>query len=246
MKTLLLIPFLIASLCGQQKKAPPKLLRIIPLGEEPELKQLPVGPDGIIPLQAPPPGSVLPMPLALRTGEIQIPLQLALFNHTKPLAIPAEVKEFDLRKIKPDMPWLTRKAPSVPLSLGVLYRNSRTMSWNNPELLLLRDDATALPAGRIRFINTSNTMVLYRIGTRKQLTTYGVGPGKVSSKLLKPGGDQIWIGYKDATGKIVDYPLSIKVALEKDERAQFFFYKPQAKEPRKPFLIYKKIEKTPK
>ena len=245
MKALLLIPFLVTSLFSQQK-APPKLLRIIPLGEEPTLKQGVLNDKGILVIPPPPKGSVLPSPLAFKTGEVQSPLQLALLTFTPPLSIPSDIPDYALRNTKTNVDWLAKKTPRIPLSLGVLYRNPQTMSWDNPQFLLLRDDAASFPAAKVRFVNTSEKMVLFRIGKSAKPTTYGVAPGGASVKQLKVGANQIWIGYKDAKGKITDYPFKMDIVIKNNERAQFFFYKPQAKNPRKPFLIFKKVEQVPK
>ena len=244
MKAVLLLPFLIASLFAQDN--PPKFLRLLPLGEVPTLKPAGIDPKTKARLfKEPPPGSFLPSDLGIQAGENILPLQLSLQSITPLLALPAETTDLLLRPSNGGAPWLSNKAPSLPLTLGVLYRDSATMNWNNPKLLLLKDDGTAFPKGTARFVNVSDTMVLLRIGKGPKLTTYGIPPGGSTRKPLKPGENQIWIGYKDQRGQITVHTEN-GIFLQEGDRAAYFFYKPQAKKPRKPFLIHHKIEKVPK
>jgi uncharacterized membrane protein len=244
MKGLLLIPFLVASLFAQD--APPRHLRLLPLGEVPTLK-----PNGIDPktkarlFKEPPPGSFLPSDIGFQAGENILPLQLSLQSITPLFKLPAETTDLLLRPTNGGAPWLSKKAPRLPLLLGVLYRDPATMNWNNPKLLFLKDDATAFPKGTARFVNVSETMVLLRIGKGPKLTTYGIPPGGSTKKPLKMGENHIWIGYKDKGGQITMHTEN-DIFLQEGERAAYFFYKPQAKKPRKPFLIHHKIEKPPK
>ena len=247
-------------LCAQEENVPPKKLRIVPLGEAPELEEGPLSPNGIRTFKEPPVGSFIPRPLALQTGEIKKPLYFGLLHFTPTLTFPGETKQIEIREIKGDKVWFTRNAPTHLLSLGVLYRDPATMSWNDPKMIFLKDDAVTFPARHARFTNTTGKTVYVRVWKKdhredsEEPETHTVSPGGVLLKPLEPGENVVWIGTDNRKELSRDrYELNgysdywtNKIFLEDNERINFFFYKSQIKQPRLPFLMHKKVEKIPR
>jgi hypothetical protein len=270
MKTLLPATFALALLsgllCAQEESIPPKHLRLIPLGEAPELEEGPLSPNGIRTFKEPPPGSFIPRPLALQTGETRKPLYFGLLHFTPVITVPGEVARLEIRETKTNNVWLSQNAPNHPLTLGVLYRDPETMSWNNPKLIFLKDDAASFPTKNARFVNTTGKPVYFRMGKAALWDAHPhrhssdvppietVPPGETVIKALDPGENVVWIGADNereikqsgfGPNQYVDYWRN-KIFLEEDERLNFFFYKSQMKNPRLPFLMHKKTEKIPR
>lgn len=244
MKALFLIPLLVATAWSQQK-VPPKVVRFLPLGQIPNLEPLEIDPDTKARIfKDPPKGAYLPKGLALQNGNNQTPLILTLSTLTKPIQIPGNMKQIEIKEVNAGNPWLTSKKAIPSSGLGVLYRDPQAMSWLNPKMLLLPDDARSFPKNHVRIVNTSDVMVLYRIGEGKNPTTYGIPPGQVRVKPLKVGETMIWLG-TNSPKKPYPEAWSNRVTLKDGERTQFFCYKPQHKKKDVHVLVEWKTEKAP-
>ena len=201
---------------------PPKHIRFLPLGELPawkeELK------DGVRKGLKPPPGSVPPEDTALLSGDQAIPFDMTLRAFTKMLTMAPTTPKLEIRKGKETAatPWLsTSRPPAAPLSLGVLFRDPATMSWDNPKMLLLPDDPSSFKAGEIRFVNVSDKTVLVKLGR----SAFGIAPGKTASKPIKEGKTPILVGYLEGKAQKEIWQNEIKVL--SNQRVQCFFYKAQ-------------------
>jgi hypothetical protein len=122
------------------------------------------------------------------------------------------------------------------------------MTWKQPEMLLLKDDPTSFPAGKIRLVNISERMILVQLGDPKARPTpkiFGVPAGKSTQKPLKVGKNQIRVGYLDANGQ-KQWIWSNQVRLLQNQRIQTFFYKAQGEDPRQPVLFHFTPEPLPR
>lgn len=251
MNPLFPVTFALALLSGllNAQDMPPKHFRFIPLGELPAWKEKLE--NGIRVGQEPPAGSVPPKELSILSGEdTQIPFKVGLRSMTSVLTIPGETPALKISKGKvgAGQDWLTSRLPAGKLSLGVLYRDPTTMNWNNPKMMLLKDDASSFPAGNIRFTNVSDIMVIIQIGDWNAKPTpkvYGIRPGKTSMKPLKVGKNQIRVGYAGPGGS-QRWIWSNQVRLLENQRIQGFFYKAQSKDPRNPVLFHFVPEPLPR
>lgn len=200
---------------------PPKHIRFLALGELPvwreELK------DGVRKGIKPPEGSVPPAGTALLSGDQAIPFKMTLRAFTNVLTMAPTTPKLEIRKGKDAAatPWLSARRPAAPLSLGVLFRDPATMSWNNPKMLLLKDDPSALKPGEIRFVNVSDKTVLVKLGTK----AFGIPPGKTATKPIKEGRTPILVGYLDGKTQKEIWENQLKVL--SNQRVQCFFYKAQ-------------------
>ena len=200
---------------------PPKHIRFLPLGELPawkeELK------DGVRKGLKPPPGSVPPEDTGLLSGDVPIPFKMTLRAFTDVLTIAPTTPKLEIRKGKDTSatPWITAGRPAAPLSLGVLFRDPATMSWNNPKMLLLKDDPSSFKAVQIRFVNVSDKTVLVKFGGG----AFGIAPGKTAIKSIKEGQNPILVGYLEGKTQKEIWENQIKVLSK--QRVQCFFYKAQ-------------------
>lgn len=235
MKHFLISLFSLSVLSGTiaaQEDIPPKHLRFIPLGERPTWREELI--DGIrVGLEAPE-GSMPPSELSVSSGKEllnSVPFQPNLRSMSKMLTIQGDTPKLLLKegKIGVAQNWLATKIPAAPLSLGILYRDPASMNWANPKMLLLKDDKSSFPSGKIRFANTSDRMVIIQIGdwrASKPPQIFGIRPGTVSIKDLKVGNNQMRVGYTEAGGA-KNWIWSNQIRILGNQRVQAFFYKAQ-------------------
>lgn len=246
MKKLLLTALGATALSGvalAQEKAPPKNIRFIPLGELPvweeEFK------DGVRVQKKAAPGALPPSTVTYGGGgeeEDAKNLRLSLRSFSDIATFPASSEAMILKtggvagKV-----WKQSKMPASTLSLGVLFRDNKDMTWDKPQLMVLRDDRDAFPVGKMRFVNVSDSIVLVQMQGEK---AFGLAPGKTAMKSIKVGSTGIKVGYKTAEGgtKAI-WQNNVKV--RSGERVQCFFYKAQGKKPREAVKFVAKPETLP-
>ncbi|MEN8772871.1 MAG: hypothetical protein ABF379_03100 [Akkermansiaceae bacterium] len=210
----------LASAAGAQDN-PPKHIRFLALGELPVWKE--TLENGVRKGVKPPPGSVPPEETALLSGDQGIPFKMTLRAFTDILTIAPTTPKLEIRSGEGEAAtaWLSKPRPAAPLSLGVLFRDPATMTWNNPKMLLLKDDPSSFKAGEIRFVNVSDKTVLVKLGK----TAFGIAPGKTAIKPIKEGVNPILVGYLEGNTQKEIWENQIKVLSK--QRVQCFFYKAQ-------------------
>ena len=229
-KILLSLGFAALACLAKGQDTPAKHLRFSPLGELPVWEERIE--NGMRVGQAPPPGSVPPKEVSIMSSSAAVPFDLGLRAFSKRVTISGETEALLLRKgADPQAPaWLRSRMPAAPLSLGVLYRDPATMSWNDPKMLLLKDDATSFPTGKIRFVNVSSETVVIMLGDpkkdRPKPTAFGLAPGKSVQKDLKVGKNMINVGYVLANGGRKSIWKN-EINVLKSQRVQCFFYEAQ-------------------
>lgn len=246
MKKLLLTALGATALSGSvlaQNQEPPKHIRFIPLGELPvweeEFK------DGVRVQKKSAPGALPPSTVTYGGGgedEDAKNLRLSLRTFSDLATFPAASEGVVLKtggvsgKV-----WKKSRMPASTLSLAVLFRNNADMTWDKPELLMLRDDRDAFPVGQMRFVNVSDSVVIVQMAGSK---AFGLAPGKTAMKPVKVGSTGIKVGYKTADGgsKAI-WQNNVKV--RSGERVQCFFYKAQGKKPREAVKFVAKPETLP-
>lgn len=251
LRSFLLLTVLSSPLTGQD--VPPKHFRFLPLGELPKWDDELVNDDerqGIRVGKEPPPGSVPPRDASILSGEADLAIDLKLGSFTERVTIDGETPTLTLKegKVGAGVPWLNSRMPSSNLNLGVLYRDPQAMTWKQPKMLLLKDDATSFPAGKIRLANVSDRMILVQIGDPEAKPTpkiFGVPAGQAVQKPLKVGKNQIRVGYLTAR-RTKQWIWQNEVVLQANQRLQTFFYKAQGKDPRQRVLFRFVPEPLPK
>ena len=228
-KIILSLGFVALASLSNGQDVPTKKLRFMPLGEQPIWKDKVAG--GLRQGQKPPKGALPPADVSIMSGKSGVPFKLGLRAFSKTITISGETEGLLLREGEdPQAPaWLKSPMPSAPLSLGVLYRDPKTMSWNDPKMLLLKDDAASFPTGSIRFVNVSSKTVFFMFGAKgdtplPEMT--GVAPGKSAIAKLKVGKNVITVGYV-AEGGARKMIWGNQINVLKNERVQCFFYKAQ-------------------
>lgn len=200
----------------------PKFLRFLPLGELPVWEEELI--DGIRQGKEPPKGSMPPNPVSMASAGTVVPFSLTLRSMTPILKLDAASEGLLLKNGEtPESPTLFRKPkPSAPLSLGILYPNPATMLWDQPQMLMLKDDAATFPKGTIRFVNISDKVVIVQLGDGAR--PFGIAAGGTSIKPVTQGVNQIKVGYQTANGGQKQiWQNQIRVLA--NQRVQCFFYK---------------------
>ncbi len=241
LKRYFLIALGASSLAFGQDKVPPKHIRFIPLGELPTWSEDLI--DGIRQQRKSPPGSVPPSLVSYTGREGVKNLRLNLRSFTGIATFPGESDGMILKEGKElsGNDFLKSGLPAAPLSLGVIFRDLETMSWDEPRLLMLGDDAKSFPVGQMRFVNVSDSTVVVQLDGVKP---FGIAPGKVSMKPLKVGSSAIKVGYvPEGGGSKAIWQNNIK--LQSGQRMQCFFYKAQGKKPRDAVKFHFASESVP-
>ena len=230
MKILLLTALGVTAISGlafAQDKAPPKHVRFIPLGELPvweeEFK------EGVRVQKKSAPGALPPSTLTYNGGDEMKNLRLSLRAISELTTFQANAEGIVLKTGgEAGKEWFKSRIQASTLSLGVLFRDNSDMTWEKPQMLMLRDDPGAFPVGQMRFVNVSDSVVIVQMAGIK---AFGLAPGKSAMKPVKIGSNPIKVGYKTADGgsKAI-WKNNVKV--RSGERVQCFFYKAQGKKPR--------------
>lgn len=246
--SLLPLSLLLGSLSAQEEDVPPKFFRFIPLGELPMWDEELV--EGIRKGKEPPEGSMPPKPASIISGAEPVPLRLSLRAMSDMVKVAGATPRLTIKEgeVGAAQNWLTEKMPTAPLSLGVLFRNPQTMTWKQPELLLLKDDPSSFPAGKIRLVNVSQRNILVQIGNPNANPAppiFGVRAGKETQKDLEVGVNQIRVGYIDRNGR-QQWIWSNQVRLLRNQRLQTFFYQAQGENPRQEVLFHFVPEPLPR
>ena len=199
----------------------PKHLRFFPIGGLPIWKE--TLKKGVREGDPHLPGSVPPKVSMVSGGKV-VPLDLMLKVFTPLQTLAPSTKGLTLKDgLAPESPnWLRQAKPTAPLSLGVLLPNAADKLWFKPRMLMLDDDASSFPAGKIRFVNVSDKVVYIRIGGERG-RAFGVAPGKASKpRPVKIGSNSLKTIYRNGKGEDVTiWKNAIKVAA--NQRVQCFF-----------------------
>ena len=148
-------------------------LRLLAVGDEPPWDE--IEREGIRIEQPPPPGSMPPRELQLATesgAELGNPVRIRL-NQVSGV-LPVRPGRVDLHEVtetglSPD-PWHSLQFPKKSAGLGLLWRDPGKKKWTKGRSLLLPDDLTSFPAGRVRIVNISSYSVLLEYGKEKRGT----------------------------------------------------------------------------
>ena len=214
---------------------PPKHLRFITLGERAPWREQLI--DNVRKGLKPPPGSEPPKETSLVSGDQAIPFKMVLRAFTPMLTISGSTENLEVRSGEGPgaTPWITRPKPVAPLSLGVLYRDSATMSWNNPKILLLKDDSASFKTGQMRFVNISEKSLEIQLGAvpadpteRVNFETLMVAAGEVVMTPIQEGLNRIMVRYVELGnegGKTQVWNNQFRVL--SSQRVHCFFYQAQ-------------------
>jgi hypothetical protein len=246
---LLLCILLPTSLHGQddppppEKKAPPRTLRLLPLGEPPPFRQ--EIRDGVRYELEPPPGSIPPRLIRLGLPETeesapppeQEPTRLNLGRIGEPMKIPAGKNPLILREgDSPDdpeaKPWLRITPPETGNILAIIWRDPGT-TWATPRAITFPESAAAFPAGNVRLLNLTPADIGIQLNQKRIL----LKPGKSVLQAIPQGADlPIEVSYNDGTGNFVRLHSS-SVLLNPGERCQVIIHRADSEKPRRPVRV---------
>jgi hypothetical protein len=122
-------------------------------------------------------------------------------------------------------PWLKGSLEGFCHSLAVLYLDQVEDTWKKPKVKFLPDDAEAFPVGRIRFVNTTEQVMLIKLG---KLNPFGLAPGAAGQKSMEVGKTSLKIGFL-SSDKLAKTIWQNHVILGEKERIQCFFSKTRKK-----------------
>ena len=224
-------------------KVPPRLLRLLPLGESPPFRQ--DVRDGVRYELEPAPGSIPPRQVRFGEGETPILIRLNLGRASESVKIPPGTapvlfREADAPVDPAVKPWLSLYPPETGDVLAVIWRDPGSR-WSQPRSLLFPDSGAALPAGSIRIVNLLPAETALVFGTDRVI----LAPGKALVKAIAIGSDlPIHIAYKLPSGQYQRF-YSGAVLLNANERAQIFIHRADGEKPRQPAKVVTLSEIAP-
>ena len=238
-KHLLLLSLCLPFVANAQDDSPSKYIRFIPLGERPTwgediIDEVRVERENV-------PGAKPPADFSIATsGKDFETHNMRLREFTKVIKVKTSAKGLNITEGKNPggKEFIKSRFPAKPYSLGVLYRDNTDMTWLKPKLMVLPEDLSSFPLGKIRFVNTSPFEVAVKFGEER---AFPVKPGKAIYKTLKVGETQAVIAVKNSAGAYKRM-LTNNITMGRKQRIQAFFYKAQGKSPKSPVKIHIKPE----
>ncbi|RYD20492.1 MAG: hypothetical protein EOP88_14855 [Verrucomicrobiaceae bacterium] len=240
---LLAIALLFAGAFASAQEMPERHVRFLPLGELPPFRQQIR--DGIRVELEPPPGSIPPREVVLGFGEgpgDSTPLRLG--ETTTALKIPPGPGPLLLRQrdAKEDSkPWLSLSRPENGDFLVLLWRDSRTKTWENARSMVLPDDRVSAPAGSVRFVNCSPATIGIALGKEKLL----LGAGKMFRRDIPSGKDQVFQVYLADTSGGVKVLHAGALLQNGGERGLVLIYRADGVAARRPLKVAVRREMVP-
>ncbi len=239
-----LLAALLAGIAGaQEKPVETHALRLLPLGNRAPFRQ--EIRDGVRHEIDPPEGSLPPREVSagaaagdgepsadsgegarLRLGEASAVIPIPMTGDP-PTLPPVVIRDKEANRI-----WLKPRLAGGPASMVLVWRSGKT--WSQVRSLALDDSPAAVPQGSCRVVNVAATEVGVVWGKQR----YRLLPGK--SMLLRFAVDrpreQLGILYPDAKGALVP-AISTTVDAEARTRRQFFVYRADRAEARRPIQV---------
>lgn len=230
------------SLAQSSEKKAKGWLRILPVGDAPPWMEVEEG--GVRKQVSAPVGSVPPFEVKVpeQEGEENEPVRLNLNSISSRFV--ASVGSIPLSD--PEGPageaWHTLKMPARSSALAVLWRDPEKKKWTTARSLMLPDDTTAFPGGRVRILNISK----YPIGVRFQGKGSGLAPGKmvmagVKGQALKDAPFEINIpNGKGGWKRIFDRAITQSAS----ERTNIIIYTADGVKPLRPAQVFIRRERA--
>ena len=244
MKMRLLVPVLwlalFAPVWGQESTGGAKgWLRILPVGDAPPFRQ--EIRDGVrqemeSPEGAQPPRElVVPVREGRKDEEKKLRLHLgrvseAVLVCAGPLIL-SEGQEAD-----DPVGWAKIKMPERSAALAIMFRDPRGKSWDSVRSIVLPDDPTSFPAGRVRFVNASP----FPVSVLFQGKSTVMKPGQVMLKQSATGGamedEQLQIVVRVAKG-LTKRIFDASVSQNSRERTNVIIHWADGEKPRRPARV---------
>ena len=236
-------------LLAQDEKKRDRALRILAVGQEPPWREVIQGGRRV--QVTPPEGSLPPGRLQLSNAEgielgeavgvklNQISSVMSVSPGTHPLHGSGE------GGLDPK-PWYSLKFPSMAAGLAILWRDPSKGKWTGGcKGVLLRDDLTGFPAGRIRIVNVSRYPLGLKFGAEKGL----LKPGQVLLRAGKSGAfDRVplELSVKDKSGRWVRV-ISQQINQRPEHRTHIVLYTNDGEAPTRPVgaVVLRETARTP-
>lgn len=240
---------LVAPVWAQENTDSPKgWLRILPVGDAPPFLQevredvrqeLPT-PEGAIP----PRELVVPVRKGQKDGEGKIRLRLGRVSQAFPVSPGPLVLSADQNADDPEG-WTKITMPQQSAALAIMFRDPRGKTWDSVRSIVLPDDATSFPAGRVRFVNASPLLV----NVSFQGKNIAMKPGQVIFRQSAEGGaitdEPLQVAVRDAKGRtkrIFDSAIS----QSRGERTNVIIHWADGENPRRPARVLLQRERPVK
>lgn len=201
---------MVAPVWGQEDTDSAKgWLRILPVGDAPPfiqevrggVRQQLAAPEGALP----PRELVVPVRKGQKDGEEKLRLHLGRVSQAF-LVSSGPLLLSDGQNADDPEGWTKIKMPKRSAALAVMFRDPSGKSWESVRSIVLPDDATSFPAGRVRFVNASPFLVNVSF------------QGK--NVVMKPG--KVLVRRPAAGGVIKDEPLQVVVRDVKGQTKRIF------------------------
>lgn len=246
MKMKLLVPVLwlvlFAPVWGQESTSGTKgWLRILPVGDAPPfrqeirngVRQQLDAPEGA----RPPRELVVPVRKGRGDGEGEGKVRLHLGRVSEAFIVGAgPLLLSDSQAADDPEGWAKIKMPERSSALAIMFRDPRGKSWNSVRSIVLPDDSTSFPAGRVRFVNASPFVL--NILFQGKITA--MKPGQVRLKQPSTGGvmkdeslQVVVRGAKGRTKRIFDASIS----QDSGERTNVIIHWADGVKPRRPARV---------
>lgn len=236
----------------EKKPAPPRALRLLPLGEPPPFRQ--EIRDGIRYELEPPAGSIPPRQVVIgptpdaATATPQPenePTRLNLGRFSESLKIPAGTAPILLRDAANPAdpaakPWLRIVPPESGDALAIIWRDPGA-TWLTPRAIVFPESPTAFPAGSFRLLNLTPAEIGVTLAGRRTL----LQPAKSTIQAIPVGTDHpLQIAYNDGSGNFIAFHTG-SVLLNRGERGQIIIHRADGEKPRRPVRVSIFNEITP-
>jgi hypothetical protein len=246
MKRRLLVPVLwlvlFAPVWGQESTGGAKgWLRILPVGDAPPfrqeirngVRQEMESPEGA----QPPRELVVPVRKGKTEGDGEKKLRLHLGRVSEAFLVGAgplilsEGQEAD-----DPVGWAKIKMPERSAALAIMFRDPRGKSWDSVRSIVLPDDSTSFPAGRVRFVNASP----FPVSVLFQGKSTVMKPGQVMLKQSATGGvmkdEQLQVAVRVAKG-LTKRIFDASISLDSGERTNVIIHWADGVKPRRPARV---------
>ncbi len=226
----------ISVLMAQDEGKRDRALRILAVGQEPPWREVIQGGRRV---QVPAPaGSLPPGRLQLSNGEgIELGEAVGVKLNQISSVMPVSPGTHPLRATGEGglgaKPWYNLKFPSMAAGLAILWRDPGKGKWTDGcKGMVLRDDLTGFPAGRIRIVNVSRYPLGLKFGEEKGL----LKPGQVLLRSGKSGAfDKVplELSVKDKSGRWVRV-ISQQINQRPEHRTHVVLYTNDGEAPTRP------------
>lgn len=214
-------------------------LRILPVGDAPPFRQeIREGvrheldtPEGALP----PRELTVPVRKGKDDSEENVRLNLGRVSQAVPVGAGPLILS-DAQKGDDPEGWAKIRMPERSAALAIMFRDPRGKSWESVLSIVLPDDSTSFPAGRVRFVNASPFALSVMFQGKRTV----MKPGQVMLRQPARGGvmrdEHLQLVVRDANGRTTRI-FDATVSQDSGERSNVIIHWADGENPRRPARV---------